>query len=229
MALGVAFVSSLIQLPTGHYHGSQVARTQPEKLAAMEGLFKTQRQAPWLMFGIPDPQADVVRAKIAVPGLLSWMAFGDVNAEVKGLDAFKKEDRPPLYVFYTFRLMVMLGFWFIGLTGWGVYLLWRKRLYEHPVFLRAAMWTIPLPFLAHQLGWFSAEVGRQPWVVYHLLRTGQAYSPSVPAGQILASIVLFTLIYTLLFGVWVFLLRREVLKGPEESTEGDAPAQEVPA
>jgi cytochrome d ubiquinol oxidase subunit I len=228
LGLVVGFVSALIQLPLGHHHGGQVARTQPEKLAAMEGIFKTERRAPSLVFGILDPDAEVVRAKIAIPGLLSWLAKGDFNAEIKGMDAFPKKDRPPLpYTFYTFRLMVMLGLWFIALTGFGLFLLWRKRLYENALFMKAAFWSIPLPFIAHQLGWFSAEVGRQPWAVYHMLRTSDAYSPSVPAGQILASIILLCAIYALLFAVWLFLLRQKVLKGPDERPDHQATGQGV--
>jgi len=228
MALVVGFISSVIQLPIGDYHGGQVARTQPAKLATLEGIFETQRRAPYVVFGIPDPEAGVVRARIAIPGLLSWMAFRDINAEGKGINALRKEARPPMpYTFYTFRLMVMMGLWFIGLTGYGLFLRRRKKLYENTLFLKLSLWTIPLPFIAHQLGWFSAEVGRQPWAVYGLLRTKDAVSPTVPAGQILASIIMFTLIYGLLFAVWVFLLRQKILHGPDVSDGVRIAAQEV--
>ncbi len=239
IGLIVAFVSSVAQLPLGHYHGAQVAQTQPAKLAAMEGIFKTQTYAPSLVFGILDKDAEVVRAKVAIPGLLSWLAHGRFDAEVKGIDAFKPEDRPPMpYTFYTFRLMVLFGLWAVGLSAVGLVLMRGGRVYTNSVFLKAALWTIPLPFLSSQLGWFSAEVGRQPWAVQGLLRTSDAASPTVPAGQILASIILFTLVYSLLFALWIYLLRREVLHGPEteEATHatGDEPsgakaAQEVPA
>jgi cytochrome d ubiquinol oxidase subunit I len=230
MGLIVAFVSSLIQLPIGHHHGAQVARTQPEKLAAMEGIFKTQRRAPSLVFGILDKTNEVVRARIAIPGLLSLLAHGNLDAEVIGMEAFKPEDRPPLpYTFYTFRLMVLLGFWAIGLSGVGLILLWRKTLYKARWFLKLALWTIPFPFLGSQLGWFSAEVGRQPWAVYRLLRTSEATSPTVPAAQILFSIIAFALIYSLLFAVWVFLLKREIVHGPEEEEGRQVDAREVPA
>ncbi len=232
LALVLAFVSSVVQLPIGHYSGQQVARRQPEKLAAMEGIFKTQRRAPSLVFGVPDMKNEVVRAKIAIPGMLSWMAFGDVDAEVKGLEAFDKDMRPPMpYTFYTFRLMVMLGFGLIALTTLGLFLLWRKTLYGNRLFLRLALWSIPLPFIANEFGWFSAELGRQPWAVYHELLTSDAASPTVPAAQILFSIIMFSLIYSLLFAVWLFLIRREIQHGPEEeqATGGEAVAREVPA
>ncbi len=230
-ALVLAFVSSVIQLPIGHYHGAQVARTQPEKLAAMEGIFKTQTYAPSLVFGILDKESETVRAKIGIPGLLSWLAHGRFDAEVKGMDAFAKDERPPLpYTFYTFRLMVMLGFLMIGVTALGLFLLWRKRLYENRRFMKLALWSIPMPFIANQLGWFSAEVGRQPWAVYRLLRTSDAASPTVPAEQILFSIILFVLIYALLFALWVFLIRHKIAHGPEEETPARQTAAEgVPA
>ncbi|MBN1345566.1 MAG: cytochrome ubiquinol oxidase subunit I [Phycisphaerae bacterium] len=225
ISLIMAFVSSLIQLPIGHHHGGQVARTQPEKLAAMEGIFKTQRHAPSLIFGVLDKKNEVVRAKIAIPGMLSWLAKGDVNAEIQGINAFKPQDRPPLpYTFYTFRGMVMIGFWCIGLTGLGLILLWRKTAHQNRLFLRLALWSIPLPFIANQLGWFSAEVGRQPWAVYRELRTSDAYSPTVPAGQVLFSIIMFTLVYSLLFVLWVHLLRREINHGPEATPAADQPS-----
>lgn len=231
MSLFVALVSSVLQLPLGHLHGQQVARWQPEKLAAMEGIFKTQRRAPSLIFGILDTRNETVRAAIGIPGMLSWMAFGDINAEVKGLDAFAPKDRPPIgATFYTFRLMVGLGFWCIALSGLGVLLLiWGRRVYENRLFLAAAVLTIPLPFLIHQLGWFSAEVGRQPWVVYHELRTAAAVSPTVPAWQILISIIMFCTIYSLLLVLWIHLLRRQVQRGPDAEILGMPGRREVPA
>lgn len=226
MALIVAFISSVVQLPIGHDHGGQVARTQPAKLAAMEGIFKTQTQAPSLLFGVLDKENEVVRYAIGIPGMLSWLAFGDVNAEVKGMDAFKPEDRPPLpYTFYTFRVMVLIGFWCIGLTGLGLLLLRGGRVYRNRFFLTLALWSIPLPFLASQVGWFSAEFGRQPWAVHGLLRTSEASSPTVPAAQILTSIILFSIVYTMLSCLWVYLLRKEILHGPEEADGQDSEAR----
>lgn len=227
IALIAALVSSVVQLPIGHHHGMQVARTQPEKLAAMEGVFETQTHAPAVMFGVIDREAKKVRAKIAIPGMLSLMAYGRFDAEVKGMNDFAPEDLPPVpHTFYSFRVMVVLGFAMIGLAALGLLLLWSGRLYENRLFLRAALWSIPLPFIANQVGWFSAEVGRQPWAVYHLLRTSDAASPTVPAAQILFSIILFALVYSLLFVLWVYLLRREILHGPEEQkSAGGVPGE----
>jgi len=125
--------------------------------------------------------------------------------------------------------MVGLGLYFIALTALGLFLLWRRGLYENKLFLRVALLSIPLPVIANELGWISAEVGRQPWIVYGLMRTDQAFSTVVPAGQIVASIGLFTAIYALLFCVWIFLLRRKLHSGPEPEIPIDMVGEEAPA
>jgi cytochrome d ubiquinol oxidase subunit I len=125
--------------------------------------------------------------------------------------------------------MVGFGFLFIGLTALGLFLLWRQKLHENRLFLRAAVLSIPLPVIANELGWMAAEVGRQPWIVYGLMRTDQAFSTVVPAGQILASIVMFTAVYSLLFCVWLFLLRRKLLKGPESEIPAEIAGGEASA
>ncbi len=226
LALIVGLITSLAQFGLGHYHAVQVAATQPEKLAAIEGIFETQRRAPALLFGIPDEDAETMRAAIRVPGALSLLAFGDLEAEVQGLKDFPKDEWPPLALtFYSFHLMVALGAYFVLLTALGVYLLWRRALYDHALFLRVALLSIPLPVIAGELGWITAEVGRQPWIVYHLLKTSDAVSVVVPPGQVLFSLIMFCLIYGLLFVVWISLLRREMRKGPE--SPGSASAREV--
>jgi cytochrome d ubiquinol oxidase subunit I len=228
MSLIVGFVASVVELGLGHIHAIQVAFTQPEKLAAIEGCFETETRAPALVFGIPSRNDERIYAPVRIPGLLSLLAFGDLNAEVKGLNAFPKEDWPPLALtFFPFHLMVALGMYFIALTAFGMFLLWRKRLFENRLFLKLALWSIPLPFITNELGWISAEVGRQPWVVYHVLRTQDAISTSVPVGQVVFSIIMFVLIYILLFAVWLFLIRREIVHGPEEANP--SAGKEVPA
>jgi len=216
LALVFGFVASLAQLGLGHYHGVQVAATQPEKLAAIEGIFETQRRAPALLFGIPDEEAQTMRGAIRLPGLLSLLAFGDLEAEVQGLNDVPRDEWPPVArTFYSFHLMVALGTYFAALTALGMFLLWRGKLFGHRLFLRLALWSIPLPVLASELGWITAEVGRQPWIVYRLLKTSEAVSVVVPPGQMLFSLVMFCLIYALLFVVWISLLRREIGNGPE--------------
>jgi cytochrome d ubiquinol oxidase subunit I len=215
-ALGMALAASLLELPLGHLHAIQVAHTQPEKLAAIEGLFKTQSGAPVLLFGIPDGQEAEVHFALRIPKLLSLLAFGRPDAEVDGLNEVPRRDWPPIVLtFYPFHLMVLLGLYFIGLTLLGIYLLWRKMLFTNRFFLWLALFSIPLPFITNELGWITAEVGRQPWIVYHLLRTSDAVSVSVPAWQIAISLFVFAALYALLFYVWLFLIRRTVGKGPE--------------
>jgi len=216
VSLVAGFIAAVLQLPLGHYHAVQVARTQPEKLAAFEGLFETQKEAPLLIFGIPDGQARTVHAAIKVPGLLSFLVAFDTQTEVKGLNDYPEDEWPPLgLTFYSFHLMFILGLYFIGLTALGILMLWRKKLFSSRFFMTLAFFSLPLPLIANELGWIAAEVGRQPWIVYRLLKTSQAISVTVPAGQILASLIMFSAIYLLLGALWIFLLRREVNKGPE--------------
>jgi len=217
LALVVGFVASLAEVfPFGHLHTQQVARTQPEKFAAMEGLYTGRTRAPLVVFAIPLTDPPRLGAAIEIPGLLSWMAFGDVNAPVRGINEFPPENRPPLRLtFVSFHTMVGLGMFFIAATGWGVLLLLREKVWERRRYLRLLVWAIPLPIVAIQLGWVSAEVGRQPWVVYGLLRTSDAASRTVGAGEILFSIILFSLVYLALGALWLFLMVREVKHGPE--------------
>ena len=217
LALAVGFAASLVELfPLGDWHAKQVARTQPEKFAAQEGLYVGQARAPLVLFGIPATDPPRLVASLEAPGLLSWMAFGDVNAHVRGVDEFPPENLPPLRLtFLAFHSMVGLGMLFIALTGWGVAQLLLGKLGERRIYLMILVAAMPLPVVACQLGWIAAEVGRQPWIVYGLLRTSDAASRAVTAGQIVASIVLFSLVYLALGALWVFLMAREVKHGPE--------------
>ncbi len=218
ITLTVAFFFSILQLFTGHLHGVQVARTQPEKLAVLEGHFETHRRAPALLFGIPSRSAEKVYLPIKIPGLLSVFAYGDANAVVAGLKDYPKEDWPPFVLtFYPFHIMVALGGIMLLFTAFGMYLLIKERLYDHKKFLKWALYAIPLPHIANQLGWMSAEVGRQPWAVYHLLRTKDAVSISVPAFQIFLALVFLVIVYAILFLIWVYVLRLLLERGPGDS------------
>jgi len=216
LALIVGLLASIATaFPTGHEHAKQVARTQPEKFAAMEGLLETQKRAPLMGFSIPLSNPPRHRASIEIPGVLSLMAFDDINAEVQGLDAFPEDERPPFFItFVSFHNMVVLGTFFIGLTAFGIFLLYRGVIWETRWFLKVLIASIPLPLIACQLGWIVAEVGRQPWVVYRLLRTSDAFSPTVSAGEVLFSIVLFGVIYLFLGALYLFVFIREVKEGP---------------
>jgi cytochrome bd ubiquinol oxidase subunit I len=228
VGLVVGFGASLLQLPLGHLHAVQVAETQPVKLAAFEGLWETQTSAPLLLFGIPNPDEQRTDFAVTLPGLLSLGVGGSFDTEVAGLKQFPPDQWPPLFLtFTTFHAMVALGMYFIGLTALGLLLVFLKRLLHYRAFLWLCLLSIPLPIVANELGWISAEVGRQPWAVYGLMRTEQAVSSVVSAGQILLSIGLFSAIYALLLGVWLYVLRLKVLQGPEADTPSTSDLERV--
>lgn len=219
ISLIVGLIASVAVLfPTGHRHAQQVARTQPEKLAAMEGLVQGQEAAPLTVIGSPSDEPPKVDFAISVTGLLSWMAYGDADAYVHGIKDLRQQGypTPPFAItFISFHLMVGLGTLFIALTALGVLLLATKRIDNSRLFLRLLIWSIPLPLAACQLGWIVAEVGRQPWVVYRLLRTADAFSQNVAAGEILISIVMFGTVYLMLGALYLLILVKKIKQGPQ--------------
>lgn len=209
-------VSLLEVFPFGDLHSKQVAKTQPEKFAAQQGLFQTQTNAPLSLFGIPSANPPEIKMHVAIPGLLSFLTYTDVNAEVKGLNDFPQSEWPPLFLTFTsYHGMIALGMLFILIMGLSVFYLYRKTLYEKKFLLKLLIWSIPLPLLACQLGWIAAEVGRQPWIVYKLMKTADAASVNVSAGEILFSIILFGIIYILLGAIFLFFLIRKIKSGPD--------------
>ena len=222
IAIIFGLVASLMALfPTGHQHTAQVARTQPEKLAAMEGLIRGQANAPLTIFGIPNENPRSLKYAVAIPGLLSWLAADEFDAFIPGLEDLEEAGHPtpPFAItFISFHTMVALGFFFIALTAIGTILLVRKNLHKTRWFLKTLLWSVPLPIIASELGWIVAEVGRQPWVVYRLLKTADAHSTNVGGGEILFSIILFSFVYLVLGALYVFLLARKVKQGPETIT-----------
>jgi cytochrome d ubiquinol oxidase subunit I len=219
MAMVIGFFASLLQLPLGHLHAVQVAETQPAKLAAFEGLWETQTHAPLLAFGIPNPEMERTDFAVTLPNLLSIGVGGKSDTRVVGLKDFSPAERPPIYwTFVPFHLMVGLGMYFIAFTALGLLVIKLNRLGDFRAFLWLCFLSTPLPIIANELGWIAAEVGRQPWAVYGLMRTDQAASSVVSSGQILFSIALFSVIYILLFSVWFFVLKLKLLKGPEVDT-----------
>jgi cytochrome d ubiquinol oxidase subunit I len=216
-------VSLLEVFPFGHEHGRQVAQTQPEKFAAIMGLYTSQYAAPVALFAFPVDKPPELKAKIEIPGLLSWLAFGDVNARVKGINEFPQENIPPLFLtFVSYHNMVILGMYFIFIMGISAWKLYRKTLFESRLILKILLWSIPLPLIACQLGWIAAEVGRQPWIVYNLMRTKDAVSISVGAGEIIFSIILFGLIYILLLYTLLHLLKKKINHGFEPLPQKEA-------
>ena len=214
-----ALIACVLNFVTGDRHAKQVARTQEAKFAAMEGLYTTQRGAPMILFSLPPTQqARRAAPELLISNLTSWLAFGDFQAQVKGLHEFPRQDWPPVAVtFLSFHNMVIVGSLMLLLALIGLVLLWRGRLESARWWQRLMVWAIPLPMIAIQLGWLTAEVGRQPWVVYGVMRTRDAVSKVVGAPELLFSIVLFTILDVALGVLWLYLLRREIVHGPEEA------------
>ena len=214
LGLALALIFSVAEVVQGHIHGAEVAKIQPAKLAAMEALWDTQTNAPQTLFLIPDEKNERNLWEFGkIPGALSMLAFHNTAAEVKGLKAFPKEGRPPVTLtFVAFRVMVILGFLFVLLTFIGF--LKRNKLEESPWFLKVMLWSIPLPYLALQAGWIVTEVGRQPWIVYGIMKTKDAVSP-VAASQVGVSLAAFIVVYTILGVVAFYLCRRFAIQGPE--------------
>jgi len=213
--LGFGLIFSLAVFILGDMNGVLVAEKQPAKLAAMESLWETTERAPVYMFAWPDPENEKNAVEIgAIPGLLSFMVKHDINAVVPGLKDFPKDERPPVLVTsFAFKGMVGLGIIFILLTiiGWFK----RKKLLENPLYLKAMVLAIPLPYLAIQFGWLVAELGRQPWIVYGLVRTADAASP-IATSQVAVSLVAFILVYGILGTVGFYLMFQKAIKGPED-------------
>jgi cytochrome d ubiquinol oxidase subunit I len=214
IGLTMALIFSFAEVIQGHIHGSEVAKIQPAKLAAMEALWDTQTNAPQTLFLIPDEQNERNLMEFgSIPGALSMLAYHDPKAEVKGLKAFPKDERPPVAItFVAFRIMVALGFLFALLTFIG--LLRRNKLVDSPLYLKVMLWSIPLPYLALQAGWIVTEVGRQPWIVYGVMKTKDAVSP-IATSQVGISFVAFIVVYTILGIAAFYLMRKFAIQGPE--------------
>jgi cytochrome d ubiquinol oxidase subunit I len=230
IALVVAAVTSLAMLASGHNQAQTVTVTQPAKLAAFEGHYRTVGGGtPLYLFGVPDSETEQVRYGVAIPKLLSLLAHDDPDRPVTALDEFAPEDRPPVgLTFQSYHLMVALGMFFIAVTLLGLWLRWRGRLYRTRWLLWVFVAAVVGPVVSNQAGWVAAEVGRQPWAVYGLLRTSDAVSKSVPGEQVLGSIILFSVIYTGLLGLWLYVMNSKIQRGPELRTEAaDTPAQSL--
>ena len=204
-------------LPTGDGQGKNVARYQPVTLAAMEGLFETKQGAPLTLVGQPDMERLRLDNPIEVPRLLSFLTYNRWKAEVKGLDAFPRETWPqnvPL-LYYGYHIMVGLGTIFIGVLGLSALLLWKDRLFSARPALWLLMLMLPFPYIANTAGWMTAELGRQPWLVYDILRTSAGASQNVSAGNGLFVLLGFLGMYALLGVLALFLITREIEHGPE--------------
>ncbi|MDR3641497.1 MAG: cytochrome ubiquinol oxidase subunit I [Humidesulfovibrio sp.] len=216
LALTVGFLATVVVAVQGHLHGNLVAKLQPAKLAAMESHWETMPNAPMYLLQIPDEkqEGNLVQA-MPVPSLLSILAFNDPDAVVKGLKDFPAADRPPVGItFLAFRIMVGIGTLMPLLMLFG---LWKRgNLASCPTYLKAMVWAMPLPYLGMEAGWVVAEVGRQPWIVFGLMRTSDAVSP-ITAAQAGSSLVALVLLYTLLGAAGAYLMVTAARKGPQDA------------
>ncbi|MCZ7602541.1 MAG: cytochrome ubiquinol oxidase subunit I [Melioribacteraceae bacterium] len=217
IALVVALFTSLFQLFTGHQSAIGVSENQPAKMAAFEGHYDSSAVAPLYLFGWVDDKKQEVKYGIAIPGLLSYLIYGDASKEVIGLNAFRPQDRPPVnIVFQAYHIMVAIGFFLIAISIVSIIYWKRKKLFETKWLLWILVFSVLGPQIANQIGWIAAEVGRQPWIVYGLLRTADALSKVVEANQVIFSLILFFVIYSLLFVLFIYLLNEKIQHGPEQ-------------
>lgn len=215
IGLVVGLMAAVLQIVSGHSSAVGVARNQPAKLAAFEGLYETTPRAPLTLVGWVDERAERTRG-IHVPGLLSFLAHSSLEQPVTGLREFRPEDRPPVaWSFLFFHGMVIIGIGLVLTAALGMFYSWRGGIEQRRWILWLLVLSVLGPQLANQAGWFAAEVGRQPWIVYGVMRTADGLSTVVRAEAVLASLILFTLVYMMLFAVFVYLLNDKIQHGPE--------------
>jgi cytochrome bd ubiquinol oxidase subunit I len=228
----VGVIAACLQLfPTGDLQGTQIAQNQPPTLAAMEGLFETQQGAPLVILGQPDVQKRRLDNPLEVPKVLSFLTYRRWTANVKGLDSFPQElwpDRIAL-LYYSYHVMVGLGTIFIAVMVVAAFLLGRGKLYESPWMLWLLMISVPLPYIANTAGWITAELGRQPWLIYGLMRTAHGVSPRVGAGNAWFTLIGFMGMYAVLAILFLFLVWREIEIGPEPRSSREEEGVPIPA
>ncbi|MHB8501409.1 MAG: cytochrome ubiquinol oxidase subunit I [Candidatus Acidiferrales bacterium] len=219
----VGVVAAVLQLfPTGDQQGKMVSENQPVTLAAMEGLFETQQGAPLAILGQPDVQHQKLDNPLVVPKMLSFLTYKKWSANVRGLDAFPQDEWPDqiALLYYSYHVMVGLGTIFIAVMVLAAFLYWRGKLFTSNWMLWILMISVPLPYIANTAGWMTAELGRQPWLIYGMMRTSQGVSPRVAAGNVWFTLIGFMGMYTVLAMLWLFLVYREIDTGPGPDDEG---------
>jgi cytochrome d ubiquinol oxidase subunit I len=212
-----------LQIVIGDLHGLNTLEHQPVKVAAMEGNWDTPRAAPFVLFGLPDETAERNRAEIAIPYASSLILTHELEGAVPTLKDVPPAERPPVaVVFWAFRVMLAIGFFFLGFVIWANVLRRRGRLYDDGLFLRTAQIASPLGFVAVIAGWIVTECGRQPWVVYGLMRTADAVSPGLRGGDVLASLLIYVVVYCFIFPAGLYYMIKIYRRGPGEGDEGEA-------
>lgn len=221
MAASFGLVSVLLVAAIGDFHAVEVAKTQPAKFAAMESVWETKRAVGLNLLLFPNEEQECNSVeRLCIPNMVSMLAFHTPDAEIKGLKDFPKSERPPVTpVFLSFRAMAGLGFLFLLLSSVAVILSRKDLLQKYPLFLKIMLFAIPLPYLANQLGWIVAEVGRQPWIVYGVLKTSDAVSKSVSVSQVMGSLIGFIVLYSTLGFIDIYLLAKYARKGPDNDLD----------
>ncbi|MGH7967907.1 MAG: cytochrome ubiquinol oxidase subunit I, partial [Limisphaerales bacterium] len=231
LRLGVVagLVASIAQIfPTGDLHGKYMARHQPVAVAAMEGLFHSEKGAPIVLIGQPDFEAQRIDNPLVVNKVLSFLIYGTPAAEVKGLDQFPKDQWPttPPLLYYSYHIMAGLGTYFVLVMGIAGFLLWRRRLFSAKWILWPLLLSFPFPYIANTAGWMTAEIGRQPWLVYGLIRTADGYSKHIGTGTSLFTLLGFMGLYSVLSILWVVIVYTTIQQGPERHAQ---PAEGIAA
>jgi cytochrome d ubiquinol oxidase subunit I len=215
MAMWMALIVAPLQIVAGDFHGINTLEHQPAKIAAMEGHYETHAPAPLILFGLPDDEAEVTRYAVEIPYLGSLILKHDLSSPVQGLKEFPKEERPPAaLIFWTFRIMVAVGFAMMAVGVWSAWARWKGRLYDTPWLQRAGVLMGPSGFLAVLCGWITTEVGRQPYTVYGLLTTADSASP-LDAPAVGWSLIAFIVVYFVVFGAGTFYVMRLMGKRPD--------------
>lgn len=221
MGLFVAAVSLTMQLFSGDRSAKIVAKYQPSKLAAFEGVYKTAPRTPISVLGWVDTENETVHS-LAIPGGLSFLTYGNFETPVTGLDQIPRDEWPNVpVVFQTYHLMIAMWALMSLIAALGLWHWWKNRLHEKKWVLWPMVFSVLLPHIAQQSGWITTEVGRQPWIVWKVLRTADGVSTTIVPGQVMGSILMFIAIYVLLFALFVFLLDRKIKHGPEEIRSAD--------
>lgn len=217
LALILAVIVAPLQVIIGDMKGLAVAEQQPVKLAAMEAHWETNTDggADFIAFALPDRENETNRYEISVPNMLSLLITHSMDGKIRGLKEFPKDERPNILVtFWTFRIMVGIGFLFAAIMLWAAFLWWRKKLFDTPLFLKVLIAVQPLGFAATILGWVTAEMGRQPWIVFGIMRTSEGASP-IAAGNVVWSLIMFTLFFGVIGASYFSYTLRTLQKGPD--------------
>jgi cytochrome bd ubiquinol oxidase subunit I len=223
MAMWMAICVAPLQIIAGDMHGINTLEYQPAKIAAMEGHFDSEKGSSLILFGVPDDEAEVTRYQVAIPYLGALILTHSLDGEVKGLKSFPRDQRPPSQiVFWSFRLMVALGFAMLATGLWGAWSRYRNTLYKDKWLHRVALAMLPSGFIAVLAGWVTTEVGRQPYTIYGLLTTAQSVAP-ISAPAVAASLLAFIVIYFAVFGAGVFYIYRLARSTPDHPNPDIAP------